>query len=192
MKAKEITPILTKLFDAEAVRASPPDSWQVEKDWLRLLIILSEDQTWLRVLIAIASAQEAEPYLAQLLEANFDRTQETRYALNQGVLWGVFQHSRASLTPEDFESAVLRLVSLGEAGLSKAFDRLADQQIRQIIAAAKLQGQSREATLQNLTRFYEEGMLGGIDQDPEEREQFLKAWEYQLERLWSEVDPDNL
>lgn len=189
MTSEEITAILTKLFGTQAIQAAS-DSWQVEKDWLRLLVILSEDRSWLRLLVPIAPAQEAQPYLAQLLEANFDRTQEVRYALSQDVLWGVFQHSRESLTPEDFNSAVTRLASLGKQGLSKAFDQLAEQQIRKIIATAKLQGQSQEATLQNLTRFYEEGMLGGMEQDSQEREQFLKAWEYQLERLWSEVDPN--
>jgi hypothetical protein len=34
---------------------------------------------------------------------------------------------------------------------------------------------------------YEEGMLGGLEQPPQERQQFLAAWQYQLERLWSEV-----
>ena len=186
MKPETITSTLTELFGTDHVEQMP-DSWQVEKDGWRLLIILSADQTWLRLLIPIVAAQEAQPYLEQLLQANFDRTQEVRYALSQGVLWGVFQHNLASLAIEDFKKAIARLVSLTEKGISEAFNQLAEQQIRQIIAAAKLQGQSLEATLQNLTRFYEEGMLGGLQQDPQEKEQFLNAWEYQLRRLWSEV-----
>ena len=186
MKPETITSTLTELFGTDHVEPMP-DSWQVEKDGWRLLIILSADQTWLRLLIPIVAAQEAQPYLEQLLQANFDRTQEVRYALSQGVLWGVFQHNLASLAIEDFKKAIARLVSLTEKGISEAFNQLAEQQIRQIIAAAKLQGQSLEATLQNLTRFYEEGMLGGLQQDPQEKEQFLNAWEYQLRRLWSEV-----
>ena len=186
MKPETITSTLTELFGTAHVEQMP-DSWQVEKDGWRLLIILSADQTWLRLLVPIVAAQEAQPYLEQLLEANFDRTQEVRYALSQGVLWGVFQHNCASLAIEDFKNAIARLVSLTDKGISEAFNQLAEQQIRQIIAAAKLQGQSLEATLQNLTRFYEEGMLGGLQQDPQEKEQFLNAWEYQLRRLWSEV-----
>ena len=186
MKPETISSTLTDLFGTEHVQQTS-DSWQVEKDGWRLLIILSADQTWLRLLIPIVAAQEAQPYLEQLLQANFDRTQEVRYALSQGVLWGVFQHNLASLAIEDFKNAIARLVSLTKKGVSEAFNQLAEQQIRQIIAAAKLQGQSLEATLQNLTRFYEEGMLGGLQQAPQEKEQFLNAWEYQLRRLWSEV-----
>ncbi|GAB4145229.1 MAG: hypothetical protein Fur0046_22800 [Cyanobacteria bacterium J069] len=181
----EITPFLKAMF-GEAIQAAEPESWQVELGSLRLLVLLSEDQTWLRSLISIDSAQAAEPYLAQLLEANFDETQEVRYALHQGVLWGVYQHALSSLTPEDFRAAIARLVSLQERGLATSFDRLAEAQIRQIIQAAKQQGQSLEATLQTLERFYAEGMMGGLESGSAEREQALGAWRYQLERLWEE------
>jgi hypothetical protein len=102
------------------------------------------------------------------------------------VLWGVFQHSRANLTPEDFKAAIARLLILQQQGLGASFNRLAETQIRQIIQAAKLQGQSLETTLQTLDRFYQEGVMGEIDQNAAQREQILAAWRYQLERLWNE------
>lgn len=185
MIPEEITDTLKTLF-GNAVEASEPESWQVDADSFRILVLLSEDQSWLRSLVSITSAQEAAPYLEQLLEANFDETQETRYALYQGVLWGVFQHSRASLTAADFKAAIARLLSLQQQGLSASFSQLAENQIRQIIQAAKLQGQSLEATLQTLDRFYQEGVMGEINQNASQREQVLTAWRYQLERLWSE------
>jgi len=185
MTPQEITNTLKDLF-GNAVEVSEPESWQLESDNVRLLVLLSEDQSWLRSLVSIAPVQEALPYLEQLLEANFDETQETRYALYQNVLWGVFQHSRASLTSEDFKAAIARLLTLQQQGLSPSFSRLAENQIRQIIQAAKLQGQSLEATLQTLDRFYQEGVMGEIDQDAAQREQILATWQYQLERLWTE------
>ncbi|MGK7876060.1 MAG: hypothetical protein AB4426_23005 [Xenococcaceae cyanobacterium] len=188
MKPEEITSILTELFGTNAVEIPTPNSWQVETPQLRLLVILSLDKSWLRLLVPIASAQEAQPYLKQLLEANFELTQEVRYALNQEFLWGVFQHSYENLTVEYFKNAIAQLVSLREKSLSECFNQLIEQRIRQIIKAAKLQGQTLEATLRTIKRFYEEGMLGGLEQDSEEREQFLKAWQYQLERLWQEVE----
>jgi hypothetical protein len=186
MTPQEITDVLTTLFGA-AVQVNEPDAWQVEADSLRLLVLLSEDQSWLRSLVTITSAQEAEPFLAQLLEANFDETQETRYALFQGLLWGVFQHSLASLTASDFHQALVRLMALHEKGLTDSFSKLAETQIRQIIWAAKQQGQSLEATLQTLERFYQEGMMGNLNQGAEQRNEVLGAWRYQLERLWEEV-----
>jgi hypothetical protein len=188
MTPQEITTVLTTLF-GNVVQANEPESWQVEADHFRLLVLLSEDQSWLRSLVTIAPAQEVEPYLAQLLEANFDETQETRYALFQGVLWGVFQHSRDSLTIEDFQAAIARLMTLHQKGLSDSFSKLAENQIRQIIQAAKQQGQSLEATLQTLERFYQEGVMGDIDQGAAQRGEVLGAWRYQLERLWEDVEP---
>src|ERR671932_628609 len=129
MKPEEITDKLTELFGAAPVQTTQPGAWQVETTQLRLLVLLSEDQSWLRVLIPIAPAQDAQPFVEQLLEANFDDTQETRYALNQNVLWGIFQHNRETLDPEDFSAAVARLVSLNQQGLSESFNQLVDSRI---------------------------------------------------------------
>lgn len=187
MTPQDITEILTALFGS-TVQVSGVESWQVEMGQFRLLVLLSDDRSWVRSLVSIASAQEAQPYLAQLLEANFDDTQETRYALYQGVLWGVFQHNFESLTQDDFKAAIARLAALQQRGLHDSFDRLAETQIRQIIRAAKLQGQSLETTLQTLDRFYQEGVMGELDQDAQQRQGVLGAWRYQLERLWNEEE----
>jgi AAA+ ATPase superfamily predicted ATPase len=190
MTSEEITSVLTQVFGA-AVQKIAPDAWQVEENELRLLILLSEDQSWLRALATIAPLEEAEPFFPQLLEANFDQTQDVRYAISQGVVWGVFQHSRASLTSADFERAIARLVSLQQTGLSDSFNKFAEDRIRQIIRVAKLQGQSLETTMQTLDRFYEEGLMGGINQAPQQRSDFLEAWRHQLERLWQDVEPES-
>lgn len=184
MTPSEITAALTTLFDA--VQVTEPESWQVEGDNFRLLVLLSDDQSWLRLLVTIAPAQEAQPFFQQLLEANFDETQEVRYALFQGLLWGVFQHSLDSLTVQDFQQATARLVDLHQRGLSDSFNKVAESQIRQIIRVAKQQGHSLEATLKTLERFYEEGVMGDIDAGAQTRGEFIGAWRYQLERLWNE------
>lgn len=187
MTNAEITALLTQLF-GDAAQVVSELAWQVEAGPSRLLVLLSEDGSWLRALISIAPAKDAEPYLMQLLEANFDATQETRYALYEQVLWGVFQHERETLTPEDFERAIARLVHLQEKGLDDSFSQLAETQIKQIITAAKQQGQSLNDTLQTLERFYEEGVMGDLSQDAGQRQSVLAAWRYQLERLWNTVD----
>lgn len=156
MKTEEINDTLTELFGAATIQALAPGSWQIETPNFRLLVLLSDDESWLRVLLPIVSAQAAEPFFEQLLAANFDDTQETRYALHQGAIWGVFQHSRESLVTGEFSAAIARLITLHQLGLSDSFNQLIEGRIRQIIQAAKQQGQSLEATLQNLDRFYEE------------------------------------
>ncbi len=188
MKTEQITPILVDIFDSSAVEQPSTDSWQVDTDQMRLLIILSQDYSWLRLLVPIAPAKEAQPFLQELLESNFDLTQQVRYALNQEVLWVVFHHSFESLLPEDLKSAIFQAISLREKGLSELFNQQIERRVRQIIKAAKLQGQTLENTLQNIERLYREGMLGGLQQESQQREQFIAAWQYQLRRLWSEVE----
>lgn len=189
MTPEEIVSTLTDLFSPASVQAAAPGSWQVETSDFRLLVLLSEDQSWLRVLLPIMSAQAAQPFIEQLLAANFDDTQEVRYALHQGVVWGVFQHYRESLVIEDFTDAIARLISLQQLGLTQVFSQLIETRLRQIIQAQKQQGQTLESTLQNLERFYDEGILGDLKQGAESRQQVIAAWRYQLERLWSEVEP---
>ncbi|MDB9374337.1 hypothetical protein [Nodularia sphaerocarpa] len=188
MILEEIAGTLAKLFDPAEIKAIAPGSWQIDSASFRLLVLLSEDNTWLRILLPIVPILEAQPFLAQFLEANFDETQEIRYALFDGVIWAVYQHNSETLVSADFASAIARLVSLSEAGLDNVFNRLIESRIRQIIQTAKQQGQSLAATMQNLDRFYAEGLLGEIDQTAEAREQVLTAWQRQLERLWNEIE----
>ena len=186
MESKDITPYLEQRFGAQ-VQVSPPDAWQVETPAFRLLVLLSADGSWLRLLVPIAPAPAAQPYLSQILMANFDATQEARYALHQEVLWGVFYDELASLTEAQFAAAIDRLLGMKQDGLDPFFNALVEQQIRQIIAAAKQQGQSLEETMQTLDRFYSEGMMGDMDDGPYQG-QVLAAWRRQLERLWPEAE----
>lgn len=176
----------------ETAQLLAPGSWQVETPDFRLLVLLSDDESWLRMLIPIAPLQEAQPFLEQLLEANFDQTQEVRYGIQQNVLWGIFQHSLAGLSLPDFKAASQKLIALRQQGLDACFGSLIESRIRQIIRAAKRQGQSLEATLQTLERFYQEGLMGDMNAGTEAREETLAAWRYQLERLWDEMGEGEL
>ena len=186
MTPNEIADTIAELFGTSAVKVLAPGSWQVETSTFRLLFLLSDDQSWLRILLPIMPAPQAKPFLEQFFEANFDDTQQVRYALQQEVLWGVFQHSCQSLIVEDFRDAIARLISLYETGFNDAFNRLIEIKIKEIVKASKQQGKSLEATMQTLERFYAEGLMGEIDQNPESRQQTLTAWRRQLERLWNE------
>ena len=188
MNNSDISLVLAELFDPDDIKHDVGEAWQVKNTEIHLLVIVSADNSWLRLLTPIATASEAQSLLPQLLENNFDQTLEVRYAINQDVLWGVFHHRLASLMEEDFKSAIASLQGLVQKGLSGSFNQLIEKQIIQIVKTAKAQGQSLESTYQTIDRFYQEGVMGGIDQDPNQREQFLSAWKSQLERLWSEVE----
>ena len=187
MNVATLVETLTDLFDA-GLSGNASDGWVIQDGDSQLLVLLSEDQSWLRVLISIATEREASQYFQQILKANFDDTQETRYAIANEVLWGVYQHDLESLTEVGIKRAIARLIYLKQQGLKDCFQATVEDQVRQIIWASKKQGQSLEATIQTLERFYAEGMLGGLEQPKDEKEAFLKAWRYQLQRLWNEVE----
>ena len=186
MKIEALRPALVDLF-GESVAVMSDDAFQIEQPDLRLLVLLSADKSWLRLLVPIGPEGNARAFMAQLLTANFDDTQLVRYALHQQVLWGVFHHSLETLVEADFRAAISQLVELNRQGLDGFFGAMVEAQIRQIIAAAKAQGQTLEATLQTVERFYAEGMLGGLDQDAQQQGATVEAWRYQLNRLWDEV-----
>jgi hypothetical protein len=188
MTPNDLPNTLAVLF-GDLVQTLAPGSYQVETADFRLLVLLSEDQRWLRVLLPIAPSSEATPFCEELMETNFDTTQETRYAIHQDILWGVFQHSLAGLVAADLTAAIQQLVGLHQAGVNEAFRRFAEKRVREIIKKAKQNGQSLELTLQTLDRFYEEGMMGDIADEAKVRQETMKAWRFQLERLWNEVEP---
>jgi hypothetical protein len=188
MTPSELSAQLNDFF-GETAEVLAPGSWQVNTPDYRLLVLLSDDQSWLRMLVPISPAQDAAPFLEQLLEANFDNTQQARYALQQGVLWAVFQHSCEGLSAADWLAAVQQLLHLRQQGLDECFNRLIENRVRQIIQAAKQNSQTLEATLQTLERFYQEGLLGDMQADSKVREETLAAWRYQLKRLWDDIEP---
>ena len=186
MEISQINSVLASLFSPEEIENNNDENWQIQTQEIRLLILLSADKSWLRVLTPVAALNDAQPFMAQLMEANFDATGLIRYASAQNVLWGAFHHNFATLTEKDFQEVVIQMIAIAKKGLSDAFKQLAESRIRQIIQASKAQGQTKEATYQTLERFYQEGMLGDLDRDPQEREDFLAAWKMQLDRLWDE------
>jgi hypothetical protein len=183
-----VTALLRDRFGAQ-VLVDPPDAWQVELPDCRLLALLSADGSWLRLLLPLVPLSTVQPFLEQVLAANFDQTQETRYALHESVLWGVFHHDLATLTPDTFQAAVDRLLQLQTEGTDGFFQGFLDQRLRQIIQAAKRQGQSLEMTLQTLDRFYSEGLMGDMTTGGQSEDRALAAWQRQLTRLWPEVQP---
>jgi hypothetical protein len=186
MTPADIKSFLTERF-GRGITTPEPDSYQVDTPDYRLLIILSAQQSWVRMLVPIAPAQEAMTFVEEFLAANFDATLETRYAINQGVLWGVWQHSVAGLTTEDFNTAIDRCIDLKRVGIDRAFQDFATKQVQEIIRIAKQRGDTLEQTMQTLNRFYAEGVMGDLGATDDIRKEMMTAWQYQLERLWNQA-----
>ncbi|MEL6159401.1 MAG: hypothetical protein AAFQ40_16160 [Cyanobacteria bacterium J06623_5] len=186
MTPDDVTAALTAKF-GDTVKHSPPDAWQVETDDLRLLVILSDP--WIRLMTPIVPISEAQSFVGQMMEANFDQTNEARYAFHQNIVWGLVQYDFATLAVDLFDRAIAQLITLKSQGVSVFFNRMMEAQITQIITAAKLQGQSLEDTIKTLSRLYSEGVMGEMGES-EYQQKAMTAWRSQLERLWPTVDVD--
>ena len=160
--------------------------WRSTLDWGELVVLRSEDDSWVRIMVPIASALQAQPFLQELLEFNFEATTSARYAIAQQMLWAVFNHPLSTLQDPDLAIALDCLIDLKWQGLSRCFEVHADRQVRLIIAASKQQGLTLEATLQNLERFYREGIIGNLSDNGETIQLTLDRWRDRLERLWAE------
>jgi hypothetical protein len=186
MTPDDIQAVLTNRFGT-TLKIVDADSYQVETPEYRLLVILSGQQSWVRTLVPIAPAADAMTFVEEFLSANFDTTLETRYAINQGVLWGVWQHSVAGLTTEDFNTAIDRSIDLKRVGIDRAFQDFATKQVKAIVSIAKQRGDTLAQTMQTLDRFYAEGVMGDIGATEDIRKTMMAAWQDRLERLWNEA-----
>ena len=183
---ENIQSFLTNRFGT-ALKIPEVDSYQVDTPDYRLLVILSAQQSLLRMLVPIAPAAEAMTFVEEFLSANFDATLETRYAIHQGVLWGVWQHSVPGLTAEDFTTAIDRSIDMKRVGIDRAFQNFATKQVKAIVSIAKQRGDTLAQTMQTLDRFYAEGVMGDLGATDEIRTEMMTAWQSQLERLWNQA-----
>lgn len=190
MELREIKPVLTEIFPDSAVEMPSETAWQVELSFTRLLLVASDDGAWLRLMMPLAPQAEAQDVLEALLALNFDLTQTVHYALHEEVLWAVFLHRLASLTAMDLQIAIQHAAECFQHWQEDTFLQTTDKQLRQIVKAAKQQGQTLEATLQNIDRFYQEGILGDLAQTPEEREKMLAAWRSRLQQHWERLEAE--
>ncbi|MEM6451845.1 MAG: hypothetical protein AAF703_16205 [Cyanobacteria bacterium P01_D01_bin.105] len=190
MTPDDITTALQTRFGQDVAQRVSDDAWQVETDDVRLLAI--RPGAWLKLMIPLMQVAEAQPFITQMMAANFDETQEARYAFHQGVVWVVFQYDMAALELPQFESAVDCLLALKTDGVDIFFNRMVEAQLTQIILASKQQGQTLESTMKTLDRFYAEGMMGdmGSAANSNYQQQALGAWRRQLERLWPTIQVD--
>jgi hypothetical protein len=182
---EDIQIVLTSRFGS-GLKIADPDSYQVDTPDYRLLVIFSAQQSWVRVLVPIAPAAEAMTFVEEFLAANFDATLETRYAISQGALWGVWQHSMTGLVRADFSAAIDRLIDLKRVGIDQAFQSFATKQVQAIVTIAKQRGDTLAQTMQTLDRFYSEGILGDLGTSEDIRQEMMSAWQQQLERLWNQ------
>jgi len=89
--------------------------WQFEHGGRRVYVMVDERHNRMRAMTPVADASPlAEEDLRKLLAANFDRALDARFALGRGVLWSLFLHPLAELTPREFRACIAQVTTLAD------------------------------------------------------------------------------
>jgi len=84
-----------------------PGRWVFAADDVPMLVLTDEQHDRMRVMADIGPAEQlTKDDLLKMMQANFDRALDARYAVFQGRIWSVFIHPLGSVTEPQFLSAV--------------------------------------------------------------------------------------
>lgn len=104
---------LISIVSAEA--SGQPGYWQFNIRGRDLLVITDETHNRMRIMAPIAPQSELDnDELVRLLEANYDRALDAKFALKDGVLWSVFTHPLGELTDDQFTDCINQVATLAD------------------------------------------------------------------------------
>ncbi len=87
--------------------------WRGLRDEVPVYVFSDESHDRMRVMSPVGELKELEPAVMQvLLQANYDRALDARYALRGMEVWSVAVHPLATLAPDDFASLIEQVVRL--------------------------------------------------------------------------------
>jgi hypothetical protein len=90
-----------------------PGFWRGMRDEVMVYVFSDDSHDRMRIMAPIGELREVEPKTLQvLLQANYDRALDARYALRGREVWAVAVHPLATLAPDDFAGFIEQTVKL--------------------------------------------------------------------------------
>mgnify|MGYP001279640908 CR=1 FL=1 len=89
-----------------------PGMWRAEVGGLLVVIVSDEAHDRMRVMSPAAPAPDDPDRLRSLLEANYDRALDAKYAIHEGVLWATFMHRLSWLGSQEIDNALAQVLTL--------------------------------------------------------------------------------
>ena len=90
-----------------------PGFWRGMRDEVQLFVLSDDSHDRMRIMAPIGELEEVEIDVLQvLLQANYDRALDARYAMRGKEVWSVSVHPLATLAPDDFASFLDQVVRL--------------------------------------------------------------------------------
>jgi len=108
------TAAISKLMDSYLTELEGrPGFWRGVREEVQLYVFSDDAHDRMRVMAPVGELQELDPQILQvLLQANYDRALDARYALRGDEVWAVAVHPLATLAPDDFASFIDQVVKL--------------------------------------------------------------------------------
>ena len=87
--------------------------WRGVREDVQIFVLSDDSHDRMRIMAPIGELKELETQvLKMLLEANYDRALDAKYALRGREVWSVSVHPLATLAPDDFASFLDQVVRL--------------------------------------------------------------------------------
>lgn len=108
------TSAIGKLLDSYLTDLEGEDGfWRGMREDVQLFVLSDDSHDRMRIMAPIGELKDLETkVLQQLLEANYDRALDAKYAMRDKEVWSVSVHPLATLAPDDFASFLDQVVRL--------------------------------------------------------------------------------
>ena len=108
------TDSISKILDSYLTEVEgQPGFWRGVRDEVQLFVFSDDSHDRMRIMAPIGEVKDMQPELLQvLLQANYDRALDARYAMRGQEVWSVSVHPLATLAPDDFADFLDQVVRL--------------------------------------------------------------------------------
>ena len=108
------TSAIGKLLDSYLTELEGENGfWRGVREDVQIFVLSDDSHDRMRIMAPIGELKELETHvLKMLLEANYDRALDAKYALRGREVWSVSVHPLATLAPDDFASFLDQVVRL--------------------------------------------------------------------------------
>ena len=87
--------------------------WHGQREDVAVYVVSDEEHDRMRIMAPIGDLRVTDSgFLSILLQANFDRALDAKYALRKKELWSVFMHPLSTLVPDDLGIYIDQVVHL--------------------------------------------------------------------------------
>jgi hypothetical protein len=114
MRRDMTTAAISKLIESYLTELEGrPGFWRGLREQVPVYVFCDDKNDRMRLMAPVGELRELDPSVLQvLLQANYDRALDAKYALRGLEVWAVSVHPLATLAPDDFGSFIEQVVKL--------------------------------------------------------------------------------